>query len=89
MIEKIENKQILDILKEASSKQSERSGRPAGNLADASLQISHESLIEQMKQVPSEDTNVVEEARRLLLSGQLDTPENIRSAAEAIAKFGV
>jgi len=89
MIEKIENKQISDVLKDVSSKQSEPSSRSASNPANDSLQISHESLMEQVKQVPSENTSAVEEARRLLLSGQLDTPENIRAAAEAIAKFGV
>ena len=89
MIEKIENKQISDVLKDVSSKQSEPSSRSLSNSADDSLQISHESLMDQVKQVPSENTSAVEEARRLLLSGQLDTPEHIRAAAEAIAKFGV
>ncbi|MGD0785616.1 MAG: hypothetical protein ABR969_07360 [Sedimentisphaerales bacterium] len=89
MIEKIENNQVPDILKESSSKPSESSKGSANNLTDASLQISNSSLIEQAKQVPTEDANVVQQARQLLLSGKLDTPENIRAAAEAIVKFGV
>lgn len=89
MIEKIENNQVPDILKELSSKPSESSKGSANNLTDASLQISNSSLIEQAKQVPTEDANVVQQARQLLLSGKLDTPENIRAAAEAIVKFGV
>ena len=89
MIEKIENNQVPDILKESSSKPSESSKGSANNLTDASLQISNSSLIEQAKQVPTEDANVVQQVRQLILSGKLDTPENIRAAAEAIVKFGV
>lgn len=89
MIDKIDNNKVSDVLKEVASKQKEPSKGSAGNPADASLQISYESLIEQAKKVPVQDANAVEEARKLLLSGQLDTPENIRSAAEAIVKFGI
>lgn len=89
MIEKIKNNQAQDILKEASLKQSEPSKGSASNQADASLQVSHDSLIEQAKQIPTEDAGVVQQARQLLLSGQLDTPENIKVAAEAIVKFGI
>ncbi len=89
MIEKIENNQVPDILKELSSKPSESSKGSSNNLTDASLQISNNALIEQAKQVPTEDANKVQQARQLLLSGKLDTPENIRAAAESIVKFGV
>jgi hypothetical protein len=89
MIEKVKNNQISDILKESSSKQLEQSKGSENTQADASLQVTHDSLIEQAKQIPSEDANAVQKARQLLLSGQLDTPENIRAAAEAIIKFGI
>lgn len=62
---------------------------PSDNLQDASLQITNESLIQQSQQLPSQDSSAVEDAKKLILSGQLDTPENIRAAAEAIIKFGV
>jgi hypothetical protein len=88
LIEKIKNNQISNILKE-SSKQLDSSKSSENTQADALLQVSHDSLIEQAKQVPSEDENAVQKARQLLLSGQLDTPENIRAAAEAIVKFGI
>ena len=89
MIDKIENSQVPDILKESSAKQPEPSKNSAKTEVDASLQISYDSLIEQAKQIPPEDTSVVQRARELLLSGQLDNPENIRAAAEAILKFGM
>ena len=89
MIEKIDNNQFLDILKESSAIQPEPSKGSASNQTDALLRVSYESLIEKAKQIPPEDTSVVQRARELLLSGQLDNPENIRAAAEAIVKFGV
>jgi len=89
MIEKIENNQVSNILKESSAMQSGPSDTPAETGLDASLQVNYNSLIEQAKKNPSEDTNVVQRARELLLSGQLETPKNIRAAAKAIVKFGV
>jgi hypothetical protein len=88
MIEKIDNNKVSDVLKDIS-KQSGPSAPKADNQPDASLQITHQAIIEQAGQVPSQDVNAVEEARKLILSGQLDTPENIRAAAQNIAKFGV
>jgi hypothetical protein len=89
MLEKIDNNQVPGILKESSSKQPDPSRVPASNKADASLQVSYDSLIEQAKQIPSEDASIVLQAQQLLLSGQLENPENIRAAAENIAKFGI
>ena len=89
MIEKIENNQVPNILKESSAMQSGSSNTPAKTGLDASLQVSYDSLIEQAKQIPPEDAIAVQRARELLLSGQLDNPENIRAAAEAIVKLGI
>ncbi len=89
MIEKINNNQVPDILKKSSSRQPEPSRGPADNQVDASLQVTYDSLIEKAKEIPREDVGAVERARRLLLSGQLESPENIRAAAENIAKFGI
>jgi len=89
MIEKIENNQVPDISKESSALQANPSNTPAKTGMDASLQVSYDSLIEQAKQIPLEDAGVVQQARQLLSSGQLDNPENIRAAAEAIVKFGL
>jgi len=89
MIKKVENSQIPDILKESSPVQASSSNLPAKTGLDASLQVSCDSLIEQANQIPPEDANAIQQARELLLSGQLDSPENIRAAAEAIVKFGI
>ena len=89
MINKINNNQIPDILKDAFPKQTAPSTGGTANQADASLQVSYESLIEKAKESQQQEVITVDQARKLIASGQLDTPENIRSAAEAIAKLGI
>lgn len=89
MIQKIESNQVPDILKDSSAMQSSPSNIPAKAGLDASLRVSYDSWIEQAKQLPPEDANLVQRARELLYSGQLDNPENIRAAAEAMVTFGI
>ncbi len=89
MINKVNNNPVADLLKEVTAKQADSSGVSKNNTADASLQVSHEAVIEQAQQATAEDAGAVERARQLILSGQLDSPENIRKAAENIVKFGV
>jgi hypothetical protein len=89
MLEKINNDQVLGIFKETSSKQPDPSKVSANDEVDASLQVRYDSLIEQAKQIPSEDTSVVQRARKLLSSGQLDSPDKIRGAAEEIVTRGI
>jgi len=85
MIEKINNNQISDILKDSSSKQPQETTDPASD----SLQVDCEALIEKAAQPPEEDGDAVQRAQQLLLSGRLDSPQNIRAAAEKIVKFGI
>ncbi|GAH66029.1 unnamed protein product, partial [marine sediment metagenome] len=62
---------------------------PTNNGVDASLQVNYASLIEKAKQTSQTDSKTVQLAQELLLSGQLESPENIRAAAEDIVKFGI
>ena len=89
MINKINNNQISEIYKDASAKSAPLSQTAGNSQADASLQVSYEALLEQAKEEPVNDANVVERARQMLISGELDNPENIRKAAENLLKFGV
>ncbi len=89
MIERIDNNQVPDIFKEFSAKQPGPSRGSANKHVDASLQVTYDSLIEKAQQIPPEDANAVQRARRILLSGRLDSPENIRAAAENIVRFGI
>ncbi|OQA02500.1 MAG: hypothetical protein BWY69_01053 [Planctomycetes bacterium ADurb.Bin401] len=88
MIDKIDNNKVSDIVKDLA-KQSQPLNRSVADLADASLQISNESLISKVNEIPSENTNAVEQAKKLIAAGQLDTPDNIKAAAQSILKFGV
>lgn len=89
MIEKINNNHIPDIFKESSPKQPGPSASSPNKQADASLQVTYDSLIEKAKEIPPEDANAVQRARQILLSGKLESPENIRAAAENIVRFGI
>jgi len=56
---------------------------------DASLRVDYASLIDKAVQIPEADSAAVQRARELLLSGELESPENIRKAAENITRFGI
>jgi putative cell wall-binding protein len=85
MIEKINNNQISDILKDSSSKQTRETTGPASD----SLQVDYESLIEKAAQLPENDADAVQRAQQLLQSGRLDSQQNIRAAAKKIVEFGI
>ena len=56
---------------------------------DVSVQVNYASLIEKAMQEPENDAQRVHKARELLLSGKLESTENIRQAAENIVKYGI
>ena len=87
MIDKINANQIPEILGKSSSRQSAKT--PTSNEVDASLQVNYASLIEKAKKTSQTDSTTVLLAKELLLSGQLESPEKIRAAAEEITKFGI
>ena len=89
MIDKINNNQVKNALQGAFPKQPELSRASANDQNVDSLQVNYKSLIEKAGQLPQEDDKAVQRARELLLSGQLESPENIRAAAENIIKFGI
>jgi len=89
MIEKIDTNQIQDLLGKLSSEQPDPAKALQNNDVDVSLQVDYASFISEAAQVPQADTEAVRRARELLLSGQLESPENIRAAAEDIAEFGI
>lgn len=88
MIEKIDGNRIQDLFEKPTPRQVNPADTVAGS-ADASLQVNYAELIEKAMQVPQEDDKAVQRAKELLLSGQLESEDNIRAAAENIVKFGV
>ena len=87
MVQEINKNQITGIFNE--TRKPLKLGVEGNTKADALLQTSYESVAEAVKQEPIEDTNRVERARQLLLSGELDSPENILKAAKNILEYGV
>lgn len=88
MIEKINTNQPM-IESGLSSGQPKSARAISNNEADVSIQVSYASLIDKAVQEPESDAQRVQQARELLLSGQLESPKNIREAAENIMKFGI
>ena len=89
MIEKVDNNQIQNFLEKTSSKPPASAAAVPGNDVDVSLQVDYASFIDTAMQTPKTDSQAIERAKKLLLSGQLDSPENIKQAAENIITFGI
>ena len=89
MIEKINTSQIQDILEITSSKQSKSTAASSSVGADVSLQADYASLIERATHNQQTNTMTIQQTRKLVLSGQLESQENILAAAEEIVNFGV
>lgn len=60
-----------------------------GSDVDVSVQVNYASLVEKAMQPPKTDDQRVQQARELLLSGELQSKVNIRKAAENILKYGI
>ena len=89
MIEKVDTNQIQGFLEKSSSRQPNSAAALTGNDADVSVQVDYASFIDRAMQTPQTDTKTVQRARELLLSGQLESSENIRKAAKNIIEFSI
>ena len=89
MIDKIgQNNQPL-IESGSSSVLPNHPGAIRGNDVDVSVQVNYASLVDKAMQPPKTDDQLVRQARELLLSGELDSEEIIRGAAEDILEYGI
>jgi hypothetical protein len=88
MIDKINNNPVQQFVK---NEQLETQNKIKNGVTNDSVKtsVSCERLLASAQQLDTEDNQAVQNARNLLLSGQLDTPENIKKAAENILKFGI
>jgi len=89
MIDEVDTNQIRDFLEKSSSRPPNSAGALPNDDADVSVQVNYASLIDNAMQGPQTDTRAVQRARELLLSGQLESPENVREAAENIVNLGI
>jgi hypothetical protein len=62
--------------------------RPASD-SDATIQVEFADILNRAKQAGEADSDAVQKARELLLSGRLTSPENVRAAAENILNLGI
>jgi hypothetical protein len=60
-----------------------------GNDVDVSIQVNYASLIDKAMRPPKTDDQLVQQARKLLMSGELDSEDIIRAAAENILEYGI
>jgi len=89
MIDNVQNSQIAHSMGKTALPHPDSANKPAADGSDATLQVTFADLINQAMQASETETNAVQRARELLQSGQLTNPENIRSSAQSIAKYGV
>ena len=89
MIDKIENNLIREIQDKSILQQTGPQKTSMRDQVDASLDSHYASLLEEANQIPQQDDEAVRRAQELMASGQLDTPENIRRAAENLFSNGI
>ena len=88
MIDKINNNPVQQFVK---NEQIETQNKIKIGVTDDSVttSVSCEKLLASAQQLDTENSQAVQNARNLLLSSQLDTPENIKKAAENILRLGI
>jgi hypothetical protein len=89
MIDNVQNSQIAHSMGKTALPHPDAASKPVADGSDATLEVTFADLISQAMQAPATETDAVQRARALLQSGQLTSPENIRSAAESIATYGI
>ncbi len=89
MIDNIQNNQAAHAMGSSAFPHADAANRRLCEDPDATLQVNFADLINQAVQAAEADADAVQKARELLQSGQLTTPENIRSAAQNIVTFGI
>ena len=89
MIEKINNNNIQNILGQSLPMQSGQAEAVPNKNEDASLQVDYAALIDKAIHAQQSDTEAVQRAKELLKTGQLESSQNIRSAAKNIIELGI
>jgi hypothetical protein len=89
MIDRININEIQDLVGKVLSKQPSPTKSPINSGLDVSLQADYASLIKKATQIPQADSQAVQRAQKALLSGQLESRQSIRAAAEKIRESGI
>ncbi len=92
-IDRTEGLEGLGLLDTAGSLSKSGKTAPAADKTDGSPgsagEASFQPYIDRAGEADDIRSEAVEEAKRLLAAGQLDTPENARKAAQNILTFGI
>jgi len=89
MIENINTNQPQNLLENSSSSQPDSAGAAQNNQPDVSLKVEYASLIDKAAQIQQTDTSALQQAKELLASELLESPQNFQEAAENIIKFDI
>lgn len=89
MIEKLDINKIPAFLENSSSRQPNSTAAFQVGDADVSVQVDYARFIDMAIKTPQPDTLTVQQAKELLLSGQLESSENIKQAARNIVTYGI
>jgi hypothetical protein len=89
MIQNINGNAVPDIMAKPSQRNSQGAAGSSRAAADATLQIQYAPLVAEAIRASETDAQAVERAQAMLASGQLDSMEAIRAAAQNLAEFGV
>lgn len=89
MINNIDSNQVRHLVGQPAPANTDPATTRPASQADAALQVRFGDLINQAKQSAQTDDAAVCEARQLLNSGQLTSPENVASAAMNMLNFGI
>lgn len=89
MIEKLDINQIHGFLEKSSSRQPNSAAAFPGNDADVSVQVDYARFIDMAAKTQESDAQTVQQAKELLLSGRLESSENIERAARSIVDYGI
>jgi len=89
MIDNISANPMGQLVGKTPLSQGDPANTRAQNDLDVALQVDFAGLIDRAKQARQADAATVQEARKLLLSGELTAPKNVQSAAMNILKYGI
>ena len=88
MIEKVNAHQIQNFPDTTLPRQPKSTAAFNDN-ADVTVRIDYAALIDKAMKIPQTDSQDIEKAKKLLISGELENPENFLKAAENIVTFGI
>lgn len=89
MIEKVNNDQMPGFIEKSGLQGPDKKQLPAGNQMNVSFEVDWTALINKAIETKPEESQAVEDARKLLLSGQLDSIDSARRASKNIIDCGI